>query len=102
DADPKFISVQLFGRPEALKYTFQIANGSHTKVSYSFGGKTHEIGPRYTITHTACEPGPIVFESAATGSQAATLSARCEARTGVVFTLKSASGGALTVEVKKK
>ena len=37
DRDPKFISVQLFGRPEALKVTFRIENRSGVAGALSLG-----------------------------------------------------------------
>ena len=39
DRDPKFISVQLFGRPEALKVSFRIENRSGVTVRYRLGSR---------------------------------------------------------------
>ena len=40
DPDPKFISVQLFGRPEALRIAFKIENRVGTAVRYRLGDET--------------------------------------------------------------
>lgn len=58
---PKYISVQLFGRPMSAMYEFQITNAAPQSVSYSFAGETHQIGPRYTVRHESCDPGEITF-----------------------------------------
>ncbi len=96
--DPKYIAVQLFGRPMALKYEFKIKNTSRTTVPYDFGGKSHSIEPRYTITHTACEPGAIIFK---TGGKSKRTS-RYQARNGQVFTISPAKGGGAKIQVSQR
>lgn len=91
--DPKFISVQLFARPRALEYTFQIANSAGVPVTYAFSGETHEIAPRMAITHTACLPSPIEFQKA--GPRAVT--AKYEAADRTVYTLSGDAKKGLTV-----
>ncbi len=91
--DPKFLSVQLFARPRSLEYSFQIANSAAVPVTYSFGGETHEVTPRMAVTHTACIPGPIVFEKA--GSRAVT--SKFEASDKTVYTLSGDASKGLTV-----
>ena len=63
DPVPKFISVQVFGRPRSLEIEFQVSNSTATAVSYTFGGKTHDLSPRLSITHQSCRAGPLVFSS---------------------------------------
>ena len=59
--DPKYISVQLFGQPLDLAYQFKLANNADEAVDYSFLGRFHVLEPRFTATHTACDPGNIRF-----------------------------------------
>ncbi len=63
DKDPKYISVQLFARPQTAEITFQIANTSKAKVGYEFAGERHTIEPRMAVTHTSCNPGTLAFET---------------------------------------
>lgn len=100
DKDPKYISVQLFGRPKALSYAFKVSNVSKVAVSYSFGGETHALEPRYTVTHSACLPAELTFAAPAGVKTEPTLGSRYTARDGQIYTLKPAPSGALTLEVK--
>lgn len=99
DRDPKYISVQLFGRPELLKYQFRIDNKSADAITYTALGQSHAIDPRVIATHTACQPGEIVFERAGSWLAGTKLDARFEARDGALFTLRSGSDGRVIVDV---
>jgi len=92
--DPKYVAVQLFGRPRALQFTFKITNTTKSSVRYSFGEKRHVIDPRYTITHTSCEPGAIAFQTGGRHDP----KVRYEARDGQVYTLKPTRAGGVSVE----
>jgi len=95
--EPKYIAVQLFARPEAAKYRFKVVNETARVVSYSFNGEDNTVAPREIITHTACVPGTLAFETATkTG-----VAGRYETRGGQVYTLKS-SEGSVSVEVGTK
>ncbi len=50
----RYLSVQLFGRPEALRYRFSIRNEARKQVRYTFAGKPAQLPPRSIMTHTAC------------------------------------------------
>jgi hypothetical protein len=95
--EPKYIAVQLFGRPETTKYTFKITNTSGREVAYAFEEQANTVSPREIITHSACLPGTIEFD---TGEKAGAVS-RYETRAGQVFTVKPGVGGAVTVELKE-
>ena len=101
-ASEKYLSVQLFGRPEALKYEFKIQNGLTSNVSYSFGGHSHEVAPREVITHVACNPDPIVFERAGPPLIGRRLTGTYQARDGDLFSLKSAPNGGVIIDVTSK
>jgi hypothetical protein len=102
DKDPKFITVQLFGRPKSLSYEFQISNSTKEKVAYTFGGETHEVAPSFAVTHTACMPSALDFRTRGTGSAAKPLAARFEAADGLVYTLKTDTVLGVKVEVTTK
>lgn len=89
---PKYVTVQLFARPQSLSYEFQISNATKTTVSYSFGGKTHEVKPTFAITHSSCMPSALEFPS---------LGKSFEAKDGIVYTLSPGPAG-VTVDAKPK
>lgn len=91
---PKYIAVQLFGRPEAAKYSFKVRNESPRAVTYRLDEDDNTVSPREIITHTVCQPGVIAFDTAV-GKAAA---ARYETRAGQVYSLRAGSGG-ITVDV---
>ena len=99
DKDPKFISVQLFGRPQSLSYQFQISNTTRESVAYSFGGEAHEIKPRYAVTHSSCSPGQISFDSFGSGLWPKRLSLRYEARDGLLYRLEPDKDGGVRIAV---
>jgi hypothetical protein len=68
DRDPKFISVQLLGRPEALKVEFSIVNQSGKEVRYRLGDEAATLAVRTTVTHTRCDPDTLRFDGAAEAS----------------------------------
>ena len=82
--DPKFISVQLFARPKALQYEFQVSNTTDQRVGYTFAGKTHEVAPSFAVTHTSCNPSEISFDSFGSGLWGKKLSMRYDALDGLV------------------
>jgi len=98
--EPKYIAVQLFARPEATKYRFKVINEAPRTISYSFNGEDNTVSPREIITHTACLPGMLAFE---TGKkpQKGSATGRYETRDGQVYTLKPTEGG-IAVEVGSK
>ena len=100
---PKYIAVQLFARPKALEYKFQVSNASNVSVTYSFGGETQTIEPHYAATHTACMPGAITFDSASAGkgASAKAISGRYQAADGVVYVLKPDKALGVKIEIEK-
>jgi len=98
DQNPKYISVQVFGRPQSLNFTFQITNTSGLRVTYAFNGERHEVGPRMAVTHTACTPGPLAFEKAGTRR----ISSRFEASDKTVYTVKGDATQGVRVELSRR
>ena len=99
DRDPKFLSVQLFGRPESLKYHFKIDNKAGVTITYSVFGKTHTLEPRVIVTHPGCDPGEITIERAGNWLTGSKIGARFAARDGAVFVVKADAGKGIHVEV---
>ncbi len=95
----KYLSVQLFGRPESLKYAFKVHNGIEDVVVYRFGSETFQIKPRSVITHTACQPEPIVFERAGSLVTGKALKGTYEARNGDLFTIKGSTARGIVIDV---
>ena len=93
-SDPRYVAVQLFARPRALKYTFKIANRTTSGVAYTFAGEARKVLPRQIITHTSCAAGDISFKLDPRSGVG-----RYEARDGQVYTLRPRQGGGVKVEV---
>jgi hypothetical protein len=89
---PKFISVQLFGRPESLKVEFRVENRAGTSIRYTLGEETHTLPVRSIATHTSCDPELLSFEHAGAAQQLAP-------RNGESFVVR-ARGEGLQVERK--
>jgi hypothetical protein len=95
DKDPKYVVVQLFGRPRALSTEFQVSNATKEKVTYALSGAAHTINPGTGVRHTVCEPKRLEFRSA---GQAA-LNGQYAAENGKVYTVREKTG-AISIEVK--
>jgi hypothetical protein len=98
----KYLSVQMFGRPEALRYEFKIQNGLTDRVTYAFNGESHVVEPREVITHRACNPDPLVFERAGPPLIGRKLAGTYQARDGDLFTLRAAPNGGVIIDVSSK
>lgn len=96
DPDPKFISVQLFGRPQSLKVEFRIENQAGTSVRYVLGEEVHTLPPRSIVTHASCDADPLTFENAGPARQ------RFEPRNGDRFVARSRAGGAIVIEPERR
>ena len=100
--EEKYLAVQLFGRPQSLKYEFKIQNGLTDTVTYSFNGRAHEIKPRFVITHVGCQPDPLTFERVGSALFGRKLTGTYQARDGDLFTLRSSSSGGVIIDVSAK
>ena len=94
DKDPKYVMVEMFGRPRSLASEFQISNATKEPVRYALSGEAETVDPGMGITHTVCNPKTISFQKAG----AKTLTQQFEAKNGQVYTIRQKSG-AVTVEV---
>jgi hypothetical protein len=96
--DPKFLSVQMFGRPLSLQVRFTIRNETTDLVSYTLAEETHAIEPRTIVAHEFCMPGGITFDRAGNWLTGTSIGLRFEPREGTLFTLRR-SGSAIKVDV---
>jgi hypothetical protein len=100
DRDPKFISVQLFGRPESLKIEFQIRNLATVPVTYTITGESHRIEPRTIVTQGTCSAGQISFDRAGSWLTGVTLGQRFDLQAGRSFALRPADRGAIRIVIE--
>lgn len=97
--DPKYIAVQLFGRPDSAKYTFRVENRSSQTVSYKALGRPKSIPTRTIISHTVCEEGDVEFESAGGWFTKPRVVARFTAQSGALYRVSQGPSGAIRVTV---
>lgn len=88
----RYLSVQLFGRPEALKFRFRIRNLTRGKVNYAYAGRPQTLPARVIMTHTSCLPGDLVFRNVRVRGKAAPAPARFAAKPGDEFVVRPGSG----------
>lgn len=96
---PKFISVELFGRPATEIATFKVMNLSNAGVAYSFDGKTRDLKPGTAAVLTACSPGELVLSKQGGLFSNRTEIARTRTENKRVYTLKSTAIGGTTLEI---
>jgi hypothetical protein len=58
---PKFVTVQLFGRPERLKIAFKIENHTGLAVGYVLGEEALTLEAHTIVTHETCQPLKLDF-----------------------------------------
>ena len=93
DRDPKFISVQMFGRPETFKVEFRIVNQAGGPVRYALGEEMHTLPPRSIVTYTSCDPDQLTFDQLGTAQH-------FKPRNGDRFVVRE-RGGAIVVGVER-
>lgn len=98
--EPKFISVQLFGRPQSLSYEFRVVNKSPETVTYTFAGQRHDIEPRVVITHKTCEIGKLQFSTKGLLSSYR-IGQELEASDKATFSLEATDIGKIGVVVRR-
>ena len=84
----RYLSVQLFGRPETLRYRFRIRNEARRSVSYSFAGQALSAPAQSIMTHTACVSGELWFPKAAQRGGRAGKGVRFSTSAGDTFVVK--------------
>ncbi len=96
---PKFISVELFGQPASKLLTFKIRNIAGVAVTYSFGGKAHDLKPGVSVTHSSCSQEQLIISKPSGIFSGASEIARVTAENEKLYTLKRDAAGAPTLEI---
>jgi hypothetical protein len=96
DKHPKFVSVQMFGRPESLKVTFSIQNQSPKPVHFRLGTEPDLVNPRETVTYGDCTPRVLAVDGALKGQT------QFQPRHGDWFIIRAADGRGIKVDVERK
>jgi uncharacterized protein YkwD len=99
DPVPKFISVEVFGRPASEGIKFEVVNASTAVVAYGFLGKTRDLQPRMTLTQSSCSVGEITFSKPAVVLSSGGEIGRFKAENGKRYILKSGVSGAISIEI---
>jgi len=98
EAEHRYLSVQLFGRPRALQYRFTISNTSQRSLRYIHGSERHVLGARTEVQHTACQPARLKISGVKPRGRAAGQQAVFETRNGDRFVVRARRGGELVVD----
>ncbi len=97
DGAPKYVAVQVFGRPATLRFAFKVTNRTHLPVSYAFAGKTGRLEPGTTITQSACAAGLLVFNAPGAAGKAP-----YPVEPGALYILQSDAAGGVQVEILRR
>ncbi len=89
DSAPKFLSVQLFGRPQSLQYSFRIENKAGAAMSYTLNGKLQTVATNTAVEHTECVPNTVAIPA---------VGRTFSASDGTVLLIKRA-GDSVTVDI---
>lgn len=57
----RYYGVQLFGRPESMRVTFEMRNESRDTVAYKVGNEAYSLAGRSTRRHHICGDLPLVI-----------------------------------------
>jgi|LNFM01.1.fsa_nt_gb hypothetical protein len=99
--EEKYFAVQLFGRPDTLKYSFRVENTAAREVVYRVAGEAMRVAPRQIVTHTACLPAEIAIDVKAGGLLSKDVTSTYQAKGGQVYRL-TGKGSEIAVEVVEK
>lgn len=94
----QYLSVQVFGRPDSLRYTFVVRNQAAATVRYSLDAAPGEIKPGYEVQHSACKSARLEFIEARDGRASQALTGRYDTREGDAFVLHATADGRVTVD----
>jgi hypothetical protein len=58
----RWYGVQMFGRPESARISFQIVNSADAAVTYRVGAAVFDLPPGNTRTHEQCRPAEMTVD----------------------------------------
>ncbi len=88
-----YAAVQVFGRPESLRFSFRVENRSDMTVSVTYGGEPHVLRTGAGVVYTTCTPGSLTFDRRISGPGV------LQPQRDRVYRLRSAPGGDVLLEV---
>ena len=94
---PKYLAVQVFGRPASLRFLFRVTNRTTLQIRYSYEGRTQSIEPGVTITYRPCAPGLVAFEAAGPAGRAPYV-----VEPDALYVLVPDERGGVRVEIKRR
>lgn len=94
----QYLSVQVFARPDSLRYTFVIRNQSAATVRYGIDDAATEVRAGFEVRHTACKPINLSFIDARSGAASRKIDGRFETREGDVYTVSGEGLGEIVVD----
>lgn len=96
---PKFISVELFGKPASRSFTFKIRNVANIAVSYSYGGKAYDLKPGRSVVHSSCSQEQLIISKPGGLFSSRSEIARLKAENEKLYTLKTDASGTPKLEI---
>lgn len=103
DKHPKYITVQLFGRPKSKEIEFQISNSTKQPVRYVYGQEKLDLRPSTGVMHTSCVGDAVTFENVKFQEkpdgimQNTSGAARLTPENGMVYTIKNGKNGGFSL-----
>lgn len=98
-ADGAYLSVQLFGQPESLKYQFRIENLSPATIEFNVAGKQNTLQPRVTLRLGQCQPVAVSIESVKMNGSDRRIDARFEPKNGDAIKVTGDALSSIRVEL---
>lgn len=95
ETSQKFITVQLFARPQSLQYKIRIKNLTRIPVSYTLGTQEKTAAPKMTVLHSVCDPQTVEFRAA----KEKKISGRYKTNDDTVFLVTEDKDQSLKVEI---
>ncbi len=62
-----YAAVQVFGRPDSLRFDFRVDNRTEAAVGVTYDGQTRRLRPGGGIVYTTCTPGVVTFDRRISG-----------------------------------
>ena len=91
--EQRYLSVQLFGRPDSLTFKFVVRNDSRANVTYQYAGRKVALPARAKITHTTCAIDTIRFDNMYGSKHPYPTTLRLPARANEQFVIKAFRDG---------
>ncbi|MFM7084932.1 MAG: CAP domain-containing protein [Hyphomicrobium sp.] len=91
----KFISVQLFARPQSFRYQIIVKNMTYEPISYALGAQDKIASARMTVRHSLCDPQTIEFRA----PKEKKISGRYQTKDNTVFLVTEDKDNSLKVEI---